>query len=387
MVYRDYYEILGVPRNATQEEIKRAYRRLALKYHPDKNPGNKEAEEKFKEISEAYEVLSDPEKRALYDRAGHAGLRNSGFKGFEDLSDIFRSFSDLFQEFFDFTFEERGYSQKRNGADLSTEVWLEFEEIFQDKEITLDIEKWDTCEACQGLGYDVTKGTKSCDQCQGKGRVYYTEGFFRVSYTCPECRGKGHSYNEKCGSCGGVGRHRIRKKLKITIPEGVEDGALFRYPGEGEGGLLGGKPGDLYIRVRVKPHPFFHREGSDLYAQVKINFVSAILGEVIKVPLFGRELEVVIPPGTQPGDRVILKGEGLKDWKTGARGDLILQIQVEIPKDLDKKNKELLKAIANSENLSKGSLTEINSLNGDELKKRATNKRKKDGFWERIFGS
>ncbi|MCS7198737.1 MAG: molecular chaperone DnaJ [Caldimicrobium sp.] len=387
MTYRDYYEILGVPRNATQEEIKRAYRKLALKYHPDRNPGNKEAEEKFKEISEAYEVLSDPEKRALYDRGGHTGLRNSGYRGFEDISDIFRTFSDLFQEFFGFTFEERAHSQKRDGADLSTEIWLDFEDILQDKEVTLELEKWETCEDCQGLGYDIQKGTKGCPQCQGRGRVTYTEGFFRVSYICPECNGRGFTYKEMCVVCGGAGRVKRRKKLKITLPAGVEDGAIFRYPGEGEGGILGGKPGDLYIRVRVKPHPLFRREKNDLYGELKINFVSAILGEELKIPFFGKELEIKIPPGIQPGDKIILKGMGLRDWKTGIVGDLILGIKVELPKEISPKGRELLQALALTENLSKGSLTEINPIIENHSKKRENARRKKESLWERIFGS
>lgn len=387
-MYKDYYAILGVPRNATLEEIKRAYRKLALQYHPDRNHGNKEAEEKFKEISEAYEVLSDPEKRAIYDREGYFGLRNQGYRGFEDISDIFQSFSDLFQEFFGFSFEERAQSQRRKGADLSTEVWIDFEDLFEGKELDLELERWETCESCQGLGYDTQKGVKNCPQCQGRGKVTYTEGFFRLSYTCPECGGRGFLYTEKCPQCHGAGKFRRKKTLRIQIPPGVEDGAFFRYPGEGEGGLLGGAPGDLYIRVRVKPHKFFRRDQYNIYGQLKINFVSAILGDTIKIPYFGEELIINIPPGTQPGEEIIIKGKGLKDWRRGYRGDLYLKIQVEIPKDLSPEGKELLQALAEKEGLHTKTLIEnFSTSSGKEGHSKNSHKKKKESFWERIFRS
>jgi len=375
MAHKDYYAILGVPRNATQEEIKRAYRRLALKYHPDKNPGDKEAEEKFKEISEAYEVLSDPEKRAIYDSYGYSGLRSSGYSGFEDVSDIFKTFSDIFEEFFGFSFEEKAGDRPRDGADLSYELTLNLEEIFKDKEVTLDIEKFEVCDACKGLGYDPEKGMKTCPTCNGKGKVVYTEGFFRIKYVCPDCKGKGYTYIEKCKKCKGSGRVWGKKTIKVTVPAGIEDGTILRIPGEGEPGYFGGRPGDLFIRVKVKPHPYFHREKSNIIGTLKVNFVSAILGDKVKVPYFGETIEVEIPPGTQPGDEVVIKGKGLPS-RTGKKGDLILKVFVELPKKVSEKGKKLLTEFAKEEGLSLGK-TELAS----------SSKKKKEGFWKKfIFG-
>lgn len=379
MPYKDYYEILGVSRNATQEEIKRAYRRLALKYHPDRNPGNKEAEEKFKEISEAYQVLSDPEKRAIYDAYGHAGLTSSGHKGFETIEDIFKTFSDIFEEFFNFSFEERSYTKPRDGADLSYELTLDLEDILKDREVTIEFEKLDVCEECKGIGYNVEKGIKICDSCRGKGKITYVEGFFRISYTCPDCKGRGSTYTEICNKCKGSGRTWRKKELKIFIPAGIEDGSILRIPEEGEAGLYGGKPGDLYIRVKIKPHPFFLREKSNLIGLIKVNFISAILGDEVEIPFFNEVIKVKIPPGTQPGDEIIIPGKGLIDPKTKKKGDLILRVQVEIPKDLSETSKDLLKRIAKIEGIE----TSSNQL--EPFQK--SEEKKKGSFWKKfIFG-
>ncbi len=388
MNYKDYYAILGVPRNATQDEIKRAYRRLAMQFHPDRNQGDKSAEEKFKDISEAYEVLSDPAKRAIYDQEGYVGLKSSGYRGFEDISDIFQSFSDLFEEFFGFSFEEGPSKKKRNGADLSTEVWINFEDLFKEEtQIDLEIERWETCETCQGLGYDPVKGVKLCEACQGKGKVHYREGFFRVAYLCPECGGKGSTFVEKCPSCKGNGRIRRKRSLKISIPPGVEDGSIFRLQGEGEGGLYGGRPGDLYVRIRVKPHRYFRREKNHVFGEIKVNFVSAILGETLTLPYFGKSLEVRIPPGTQPEEELILKGEGLPDWRTKERGDLILKVKVELPKKLSPEGMEILKNLAEKEGWIKSDSRNGDSLEGKKKEKKADPKPKKEGFWEKfLFG-
>lgn len=388
MNYKDYYAILGVPRNATQEEIKRAYRRLAMQYHPDRNQGDKSAEERFKDISEAYEVLSDPAKRALYDREGYAGLRSSGYRGFEDISDIFQSFSDLFEEFFGFSFEEGPQGKKRNGADLSTEVWINFEDLFQEEtQVDLEIERWETCESCQGLGYDPVKGVKLCEHCQGKGKVNYREGFFRVTYLCPECGGKGSTYVERCSTCKGNGRIRRKRTLKISLPPGVEDGSIFRLQGEGEGGFYGGRPGDLYVRIRVKPHRYFRREKNHIYGEIKVNFVSAILGETLTLPYFGKTLEVKIPPGTQPEEEIVLQGEGLPDWRTGERGDLILKVKVELPKRLSSEGEEVLKRLAEREGWLNSESNNGLSPKDKKREKKGEKTSKKEGFWEKfLFG-
>jgi molecular chaperone DnaJ len=379
MAYKDYYAILGVPRNATQEEIKRAYRKLALKYHPDRNPGNKEAEEKFKEISEAYEVLSDPEKRAIYDSYGYSGLKSSGYRGFEDVSDIFKTFSDIFEEFFGFSFEEKSETRPRDGADLSYELVLDLEDLFEDKQVNIEVEKLEVCDYCGGLGYDPQKGIKTCETCKGRGRVTYTEGFFKISYTCPDCKGRGSIYIEKCPHCKGAGRVWKKKNLTLTIPAGIEDGTILRIPGEGEAGLFGGRSGDLYIRVKIKPHRYFYRDKSNIIGQLKINFISAILGDRIKIPYFGEEIEVEIPSGTQPGSEIIIKNKGLPDPKTRRRGDLILKIQVELPEKVSEEGKSLLKKFAEIEGIKE-------FKNGLETHQK--NKKKKEGFWKKfIFGS
>lgn len=380
MTYKDYYAILGVPRDATQEEIKRAYRRLALKYHPDRNPGNKEAEEKFKEISEAYEVLSDPEKRYVYDTYGYSGLKSSGYKGFEDISDIFKTFSDIFEEFFDFSFEEKFHTRPRNGADLTYEVVLDFEDLFRDKKVNLEIEKFEICEFCKGLGYDPEKGIKKCEVCNGRGRVTYTEGFFRISYTCSNCKGRGTIYAEKCSKCGGSGKVWKKKELEVVIPAGIEDGSILRIPKEGEPGLFGGKPGDLFLRIKIKPHPYYYREKNNIVGQLKINFVSAILGDKIKIPYFEEELEIQIPPGIQPGEEIIVEGKGFPDVKTKKRGNLILKVQIEIPKKLSKEGEKLLKKLAEVEG--------IKSFNHELVSNFSkVSKNKKEKFWEKfIFG-
>jgi molecular chaperone DnaJ len=380
MVYKDYYNILGVSRDATQEEIKRAYRRLALKYHPDRNPGNKEAEEKFKEISEAYEVLSDPEKRAIYDAYGYSGLKSSGYRGFEDISDIFKTFSDIFEEFFDFSFEEKVHTRPRDGADLSYEIVLDFEDLFQDKKLKLEIEKFEVCDFCKGLGYDPEKGVKICEVCKGTGRVTYTEGFFRISYTCPDCKGKGKAYIAHCEKCKGSGKVWKKKELEVVIPAGIEDGSILRIPREGEPGFFGGKSGDLFLRVKIKPHRYFYREKNDVIGQLKINFISAILGDKIKISYFGEELEIQIPPGIQPGEEIIIEGKGLPDIKTGKKGNLILKAQIEIPKKLSKEGEKLLRKFAEIEG--------IKNFENELLSNPKVSKNKKNKFWEKfIFGN
>lgn len=347
---KDYYEILGVPRHASQEEIKKAYRRLALKYHPDRNPGNKEAAERFKEISEAYEVLSDPEKRAIYDARGHGGLYDTGYRGFTDIEDIFSAFSDLFEEFLG-GFGGFGRTRQRErrpkpGADISYEVSIELEDVLHGKEISLEVERYETCTACKGNGLAPGASLQYCPTCKGRGYVVHSEGFFRLSTTCPQCRGAGTFIADPCPECQGEGRVRVRKTLKVKIPPGVEDGAVIRMPGEGEGGLYGGPPGDLYLRVHLRPHKIFARRGKDLWLEVTIPVTEAILGGEIEVPTLEGEIRVQIPSGTQPGDTLVVEGQGLPEYGSSRRGRLVLKVQVEIPKKLTKRQVELLREFA-----------------------------------------
>ncbi len=364
---KDYYEILGVPRNASQEEIKRAYRRLARKYHPDLHPGDKKAEERFKEISEAYEVLSDPEKRAVYDARGHAGLHDQGYQGFTDLDDIFSAFSDIFEEFLGgfggFTRRRRASRRPRRGADLSYEVTVSLEDVYTGRELSLEVERYENCATCGGTG--LTPGAKPqyCPTCKGRGHVVHTEGFFRLSTTCPTCHGVGTFISDPCPSCRGEGRVRKRRTLKVRIPAGIEDGAVIKVPGEGEAGLYGGPSGDLYLKVHVLPHELFKRQGKDLYLEVPISVVDAMLGGEIEVPTLEETVKVKIPRGIQPGDTLALEGKGLPDLEGGDRGDLILRFKIEIPRDLTPRQEELLREFA------------------------AIEKEKKGGFFKKLFRS
>ncbi len=364
---KDYYEILGVPRNASQEEIKRAYRRLARQYHPDLHPGDKEAEERFKEISEAYEVLSDPEKRAVYDARGYAGLKDQGYHGFTDVEDIFSAFSDIFEEFLGgfggFTRRRRAERRPRRGADLSYEITVSLEDVYFGREITLEVERYENCETCGGSGLAPGAQPQYCPTCKGRGHVVHTEGFFRLSATCPTCHGVGTFISDPCPACRGEGRLRRRRQLKVRLPRGIEDGAVIKLAGEGEAGLYGGPPGDLYLRVHILPHDVFERKGKDLYLEVPISVVEAMLGGEIEVPTFEEKVKVKVPRGIQPGDTLALEGKGLPDLHGGKPGDLILRFRVEIPKDLTKRQEELLREFAEIE------------------------KEKKEGFFKKILRS
>ena len=368
---KDYYAILGVSRNATQEEIKKAYRRLALKYHPDRNPGDREAEERFKEISEAYEVLSDPQKRAIYDSQGISGLHRTGFRGFEDIEDIFSAFSDLFEEFFGFGFKERTGRRPRAGADLSYEISLTLEEVYQGKETEIPLELYQRCEECGGSGLASGAGLRYCPVCKGLGRIVHSEGFFRLSTTCPYCHGVGTYVSDPCPKCHGEGRVWGRKRLRVRIPPGVEEGTVIRIPGEGEAGLYGGPPGDLYLKVRIKPHEYFRREGRDLHLDLVIGVVDAILGAETEVTyLSGEKIKIKIPRGTQPGDQILIKGRGLPDPKGGEPGHLIVRIHVRLPTRVNREQEELLRHFAELE---------------EEKAPRVKSRRKK-GFLGKIFG-
>jgi len=343
---RDYYEILGVSRNASQEEIKKAYRKLALKYHPDRNPGDKEAEEKFKEAAEAYEVLRDPEKRRLYDSYGHQGVsNNTGFHGFSSADDIFSAFNDLFEDFF-------GFSTRRSrtgsglgpeaGADLRFDLSISFLEAAQGTEKEIEIQRLETCTVCSGTGATSSSKVIPCPTCGGRGHVIRSEGFFQVSTTCPNCSGQGSIITEPCKTCQGSGRTLQNRKVKIRIPAGVDTGSRLRLRNEGEAGLRGGPRGDLFIIVHVEPHEFFQRKGNDLYCEVEISAIQACLGETITVPTLHGEEQIQIPPGTQPDTIFKLKGKGFPDLRGFSPGDQLIKIKVVTPTNLTNKQKELL---------------------------------------------
>jgi molecular chaperone DnaJ len=351
---KDYYTVLGVSRSAGLEEIKKSYRQIALKYHPDRNPGNKEAEEKFKEAAEAYEVLHDPEKRRLYDTYGHEGLSSTGFTGFRDFSDIFRSFSDIFEDVFGFggafggSFGTGG-PRPQQGSDLRYDLTLDFLDAALGTEVTVEVPRVVNCATCGGTG--AKPGTKKipCPQCGGRGVVSRSHGIFQITTTCPRCQGMREFYSEACPTCNGEGRLREKKKIKVKIPPGMDSGTHLVMAGEGNGGAYGGPPGDLYIVLHVRPHELFHREGNDLHLQVPISFVQAALGTRLTIPTLKDPKELVIPPGTQPGESIRLKGEGVPFPRGSRRGDLMVDVKVLIPRTLTASQQRLLEELAREE--------------------------------------
>ncbi|MBC7364865.1 MAG: molecular chaperone DnaJ, partial [Candidatus Aminicenantes bacterium] len=321
MMKKDYYEILGVSRQATPEEIKKAYRQAALKYHPDRNPGNKEAEEKFKEAAEAYSVLIDPEKRAIYDRYGHQGLQGQGYQGFSGFdSSIFQDFEDILGNFFGFSFSDffgesvsRRY-RGRAGRDLVVEISISLEEAASGTEKNLKLSRNDHCPVCHGSGLRPGTQKSVCPTCRGRGQVRYQQGFFTITRTCSHCGGAGEIISTPCEECRGTGKVRTKKELRVKIPAGVDDGTRLRISGEGEAGDPGQPRGDLYVHISVEKHHFFEREGRDLYCEIPISFSQAALGARIAVPLLNGGYEVLkIPAGVQSGEVFKIKNAGLKE--------------------------------------------------------------------------
>ena len=343
MAKRDFYEVLGVAKNATDDEMKKAYRRLAMKYHPDRNPDNKEAEEKFKEANEAYEMLTNADKRAAYDRYGHAGVDPSmgggggaGGAGFGDI------FGDVFGDIFGGG--GRGGQQRSNrGADLGYTMELDLEEAVRGTKAQIRVPTQVECEPCDGSG--AKKGTSAtpCRTCNGSGQVRVQQGFFVMSQTCPTCHGRGKVIPNPCGSCHGEGRVRKQKTLAVKIPAGVDTGDRIRLTGEGEAGVNGGPAGDLYVQVSVRDHRIFKRDGADLYCEVPIDFTVAALGGEIEVPTLDGRVKLRIPDGTQTGKLFRLKGKGVKPIRSHAPGDMLCRIVIETPVHLTAKQKELLK--------------------------------------------
>jgi molecular chaperone DnaJ len=349
---RDYYEILGVPRTAVDGDIKSAYRKLAMKYHPDRNPGDKAAEEKFKEAAEAYAVLADSEKRVMYDRFGHAGVGSAAgagggfdpsvFNGFEDilggLGDIF-GFGDLFGG-------GRRRSGPQRGADLRYDLEITFEEAAKGAETTIQIPRQENCETCGGSGAAPGTSPTTCSQCRGQGQVRYQQGFFTVARTCPQCRGAGKIVTSPCQSCRGAGRVSRQRKLTVKIPPGIATGQQLRLQGEGEPGALGGPAGSLYVVVQVQEHEFFRRDGNHLFCEIPVNFTTVALGGEIQVPTLDGPEPVKVPEGTQTGTTLRLRGKGMPDVSGRGHGDLFATVQVQTPKKLTKDQRRLLEDLS-----------------------------------------
>jgi molecular chaperone DnaJ len=346
---RDYYEVLSVSRTATEQEIKSAYRKLALKHHPDRNPGDKAAEEKFKEAAEAYAVLADTDKRHMYDRFGHAGLGGAATGGFDPtvftgFEDILGGLGDIFG-FGDVLGGRRRAGGPQRGADLRYDLEISFEEAAAGTETTIQIPRHEACEACHGSGAAPGSKPTTCPQCQGRGQLRYQQGFFTVARTCGQCRGTGSVIAKPCGTCKGAGRLPKERKLTVKIPAGIATGQRMRISGEGEGGAAGGPAGDLYVVVHVQEHPFWQRDGNDLYCEIPVNFPTLALGGDISIPTLDGNETFEIPEGTQTGSAFRLRGRGLPDVGGRGRGDLIVTVKVITPKKLTRDQKKLLEQL------------------------------------------
>lgn len=348
----DFYQILGVSREADPATIKKAYRKMAMKYHPDQNPGDKEAEEKFKEAARAYEVLSDPDKRARYDRFGEAGLggfggSGPGAGGFQDVGDIFSAFGDIFGDLFGGAARGgRARNRPRRGSDLRYYLEIDLEDVVHGAQKQIEFDSEDTCGDCEGSGAAKGSRPETCAHCGGSGQVVRSQGFFQMATTCPVCQGRGEVVKDPCRTCHGSGRVVRRRKIDVKVPAGVDNGNQLRLSGEGERGHLGGPPGDLFAEVRVRPHSRFERRENDILGRLEISYLQALLGAEIETETLRGPRTVKVPAGSQPGEPMVLQGEGVKSLRSGRTGDLLLELQVVIPKKLKKKEEELLRQIA-----------------------------------------
>ena len=343
MIDKDYYRVLGVSRDASADEIKKSYRKIAMQHHPDRNPGDKDAEEKFKLASEAYEVLHDPDKREIYDRYGLEGLKGTGFTGFRGFEDIFSAFGDIFEDFFGFGATSRRRPRAHPGADLRYDLKISFADAATGKEAEIEIPKNILCELCQGTGAKPGTHPIPCPTCRGTGQVTRSQGFFTVSTTCGQCHGEGKNIQHPCKDCHGFGRVKKDKKLHIKIPPGVDTGSKLRIRAEGEEGERGGPPGDLFVFIYVEPHEFFSRDEDDVVCQVPISFTQAALGTEIEVPTLGGQKTLKIHKGIEYGEILKIKGEGFPNVRGYGRGDQLVQIVVKTPKNMTRRQEELLK--------------------------------------------
>jgi molecular chaperone DnaJ len=349
---RDYYEILAVARDASDQQIKSAYRKLALKYHPDRNPDDHDAEERFKEAAEAYAVLADREKRSLYDRFGHAGVSGVGAGGggfdptvFADFSDIFAGLGDMFG-FGDIFGGRRRRGGPQRGADLRYDLEISFDESYDGAETSIQIPREETCETCSGSGAAAGTSPEQCKTCRGSGQQRFQQGFLTVARPCPNCRGTGRVIAKPCQTCRGAGRIGRERKITVKIPAGIASGQRLRLYGEGEHGSAGGPPGDLYVVIHVQEHPVFHREGDDLYYELAVSYPTLALGGELRVATVKDEEEVNVPAGTQPGTRFKLRGKGMPSVTGRGRGDLYVITRVAVPKKLTREQKHLLEELA-----------------------------------------
>ncbi len=343
---RDYYEILGITRTATEQEIKSAYRKLAMQHHPDRNSGSADSEEKFKECTEAYSVLIDSEKRQRYDQFGHAGVNGaSGFSGFDpsafgDFGDIF---GDIFSDLFGVGGGRRGRPQR--GGDARADLTLTFEEAAFGKKTQVKVRRYETCEQCRGTGAAPGKGATTCHTCHGHGQVRYQQGFFSIARTCPSCQGAGRVISDPCGKCKGEARVMRERTVDVAVPAGVEDGTRIRYQGQGDFGPGGAPAGDLYVVLHVKAHSFFEREGKDLYCSVPISFSQAALGDEIIIPTLDGDHKLKIPEGTQSGATFRVRSKGLPALQSSGKGDLFVKVRVHTPSKLTRRQRELLEEL------------------------------------------
>jgi molecular chaperone DnaJ len=347
----DYYEVLGVSRDVSDQELKSAYRKQAMKYHPDRNPGDHSAEEKFKEASEAYQVLSDADKRAAYDRYGHAGVNGaggSGFSGFSGSVDLGDIFGDLFGEMFNVAGGQQRQTRQRRGDDLRFDLSIDFQDAVFGKETEIRIRRLEACVTCHGSGSTSGRGPSTCPQCQGRGQIRYQQGFFSVARTCSACGGAGAIVSDPCATCHGETRIAKEVKLNVKVPPGVEEGTRIRYSGEGDTGRSGGPSGDLYVVLSIRAHDFFQRDGYDLHCVIPISFPQAALGAEIEIPAIDGAVTLKVPEGTQSGKELHVRARGVPYLNEKGRGDLVVKVLVQIPKKLTRAQREMVAQLAES---------------------------------------